>query len=83
MQTILETASKRFPQFEEHARFLSVKQGGVSRWGGLVKNTIAKGNDKAVGSITEDSKVTREQFKDMLTTIDLGLRGLPATAQVR
>jgi hypothetical protein len=84
MQSILEKASKRFPQFEEHARFLSVKNGGVFRFGGIVSNVLKR--DKKLSSpvkgITEESRLSREDFAKVLKTIDLGLRTMPATAQV-
>ena len=90
MQGILQKASERFPQFEEHARFLNLKQGGEKRWGGLVKQIVHRNkkeaesnNGKPLANVTEDTEMTREQFKDLLKTIDLGLRGLPATAQAR
>lgn len=33
-------------------------------------------------TISEDAELAREEFADMLKTIDAGLRALPATAQV-
>lgn len=82
---LLEKASVRFPQFQEHARFLDTKTGGISRFGNLVSKAITKSKSKSAtifGDITEDSALSREQFSELLKTIDLGLRSLPATAQV-
>lgn len=84
---LLSKAAERFPQFEEHARFLETKD-GVSRFGGLVRNFMLtkKSNSpsqKLFSNVTEDSSMSRKEFADLLKTIDLGLRGLPATAQVR
>lgn len=83
---MLSKAAERFPQFEEHARFLETKD-GVSRFGGLVRNFMLSKkspspSQKLFSNITEDSSLSREEFADLLKTIDLGLRGLPATAQV-
>jgi hypothetical protein len=89
IQAVLEKASERFPQFAEHARFLSA-QGGISRFGGLVRNFFLSSAKQASErsqslfvNITDDSQLSREEFASVLKTIDLGLRGLPATAQVR
>lgn len=63
-------------------------QGGTQRFGNLVggffnQNKNNEKNGKSpVSKVTDESRLTREQFKSMLETIDLGLRGLPATAQV-
>ncbi|KAK9830323.1 hypothetical protein WJX72_011009 [[Myrmecia] bisecta] len=95
IRNILRDASARFPQFEEHARFLDGKV-GAKRFGGIVANALAgaraknepqkhtKPNDPIWGDLDFDEKteVTREQFEDMLKKIDSGLRALPATAQV-
>jgi hypothetical protein len=46
---------------------------------------MLKGKKQAsspVAGITEDTRLTREDFAEVLKTIDLGLRALPATAQV-
>jgi hypothetical protein len=40
-------------------------------------------SSKLFSNITEESSLTRDEFRELLKTIDLGLRGLPATAQVR
>jgi hypothetical protein len=84
VQVLLEKASERFPQFEEHARFLSVKTGGIFRFGGLVSNFLERKYrpSSPVAGISEETRLTREEFAELLKTIDLGLRGLPATAQV-
>lgn len=89
MQEVLNKASERFPQFQEHARFLSAQEGGISRFGGLVRNFFLSSakqaqekSEKLFVNITDDSELSREEFSALLKTIDLGLRGLPATAQV-
>jgi hypothetical protein len=88
MQSVLDKASERFPQFQEHSRFLSAKEGGISRFGGLVRNFVLSNSKQNQASqrlfvnITDDSELSREEFSALLKTIDLGLRGLPATAQV-
>lgn len=86
-QDVLKLASKRFPQFEEHARFLNTKTGGTNRFGGLVHNAFAqKKTGKAqeiFGEVDEESVLSRDEFSQLLKTIDLGLRALPATAQAR
>jgi len=87
-QELLTTASQRFPQFAEHARFLNTKTGGVQRMGGIVVDAVRKSQGKLdpagpKAPITEVTEVTRDDFKEMLKTIDSGLRALPATAQVR
>jgi hypothetical protein len=85
VQILLEKASERFPQFQEHARFLDTKTGGISRFGNLVSNVVLKSKKSSAtifGDVTEKSSLSREQFSELLKTIDLGLRSLPATAQV-
>ena len=61
---------------------------GFRRWGGLVAGKL--GPDKATSqespsgleSLHDGCQVSREQFNDLLRTIDKGLRALPATGQV-
>ena len=90
VQHILEKASERFPQFSEHARFLSKEAGGITRFGGLVRSAFARSKAKKpnpsaeiFAEVTDESEMSRDEFAEMLRTIDLGLRALPATAQVR
>ena len=89
LQELLGKASERFPQFQEHARFLSEQEGGISRFNGLVRNFFLSSSKQTQQSkslfvnVTDDSELSREEFSSLLKTIDLGLRGLPATAQVR
>ena len=61
---------------------------GSMRFGGMVAKAFqaAQGDsDKSsvYKDIDESSQLDREQFSELLKTIDLGLRALPATAQVR
>lgn len=58
---------------------------GTKRWGGMVRNILigmGKGNS-ALADIKEDTKLTKEEFGELIAKIDKGLRSLPATAQVR
>ena len=49
--------------------------------GNLLKKA-ANGSDTPVGGYGPDTELSKEQFQQLLTSIDAGLRGLPATAQV-
>ena len=90
MQALLAKTSERFPQFQEHARFLSREDNGLSRFGGLVRSTFARSSASAPANgsaaifsdVSDESELSRAEFAEMLKTIDLGLRALPATAQV-
>ena len=42
-----------------------------------------KTSDPIMEDFTAETELTREDFKELLRKIDAGLRGLPATAQVR
>jgi hypothetical protein len=58
---------------------------GAQRWGGMVRKVLlgmGKGSS-ALADITEDTKLTKEEFGELIAKIDKGLRSLPATAQVR
>lgn len=55
-------------------------QGGVRRFSGLVQRTVRK--DNPLASLTEDTELDKEQFREVLKKIDSSLRALPATAQV-
>lgn len=89
LQEVLGKASERFPQFQEHARFLSAQEDGISRFGGLVRNFFlsnakqTQASESLFVNVNDESELSREEFSALLKTIDLGLRGLPATAQVR
>lgn len=51
----------------------------------MVRNILlgmGKGSS-ALADITEDTKLTKEEFGELIAKIDQGLRSLPATAQVR
>ena len=85
LREILREAAKEFPHLEEHASFLDTKT-GWARFGGVVAKAFEAaqkdGKSKVYENITDTSTLDREQFKELLKTIDLGLRALPATAQV-
>ncbi|KAL4519751.1 hypothetical protein Ndes2526B_g01679 [Nannochloris sp. 'desiccata'] len=90
LREIMREAAKEFPHLEEHSSFLDSKT-GIMRFGGVVAKAFASAsvgssNGAATSAIYKDidenSTLDREQFKDLLKTIDLGLRALPATAQV-
>ena len=69
------------------------KFGGGSRWGGMVKASLAQGKAKeappaggpssVVGDLDESTVMDKQAFESLLGKIDRGLRALPATAQVR
>eukprot|EP00884_Botryococcus_braunii_P007779 jgi/Botrbrau1/17001/Bobra.49_2s0060.1 len=83
LQDLLREASKEYSHFEEHSRFLDAKY-GTRRWGGMVRNILigmGKGSN-ALADIKEDTKLTKEEFGELIAKIDKGLRSLPATAQV-
>ncbi|KAK9813760.1 hypothetical protein WJX73_007780 [Symbiochloris irregularis] len=92
LQTIMQAASKEYSHLEEHARFLAGKV-GLKRWGGMVAGKLQSNSSSngavpqgvsygGLESLDETCQVTREQFKDILKSIDKGLRALPATGQV-
>lgn len=85
LRSLLTEASKDFPHLAEHARFLTSKT-GASRFGGIVAKAFARSNkiDEGMYSkyVSEDASLDREEFRELLQTIDSGLRALPATAQV-
>lgn len=72
---ILQTASKEFSHLEEHARRLEIRMSPLSR-------VLPNGGD-AKGPLNDlHAELSKEDFKELLASIDLGLRALPATAQV-
>lgn len=90
LATLLTEASKDFPHLSEHARFLESKTGAL-RFGGIVAKAFANANKSASQTVDEDlyskyvnddASLDREEFRELLQTIDSGLRALPATAQV-
>ena len=86
LRSILNEASKEFPHLEEHAKFLE-SQYGVQRFGGLVAKAFAKKSgttryEDMYKNVSDSSSMDREEFRELLKTIDSGLRALPATAQV-
>lgn len=86
LQKIMTEAAEEFPHLREHASFLELKY-GVQRFGGIVFKAFeaARRGQSEAGvykGITESSTLDREQFRELLKTIDSGLRTLPATAQV-
>eukprot|EP00877_Chromochloris_zofingiensis_P004510 jgi/Chrzof1/1405/Cz10g06180.t1 len=80
LRGILVAASKQYSHFEEYAKFMDSTQGGVRRFSGLVQRTVRK--DNPLASLTEDTELDKEQFREVLKKIDSSLRALPATAQV-
>ncbi len=91
LAALLNEESKEYPQMAEHARFLDAKTGGAFRMGGIVAKAFASANMSVSGTVdeemyeryvNEDASLDREQFRELLQTIDSGLRALPATAQV-
>ena len=84
LRQIMRDAAERFPHLEEHASFLE-SSAGIMRFGGIVVNAFKAANP-STSAVYKDMKssstLDREQFKDLLKTIDMGLRALPATAQV-
>ncbi len=47
-------------------------------FGKLAKQTVSP-----LADVNDKTELSREQFKELLTKVDSGLRALPATAQVR
>lgn len=90
LANLLTEASKDFPHLAEHAKFLE-SQTGALRFGGIVAKAFANANRSTSQTIDGDlyskyvndnASLDREEFRDLLQTIDSGLRALPATAQV-
>lgn len=84
LRKIMREAAERFPHLEEHASFLE-SNAGINRFGGIVANAFKAANagtSAVYKDMESSSTLDREQFRDLLRTIDLGLRALPATAQV-
>jgi NADH:ubiquinone reductase (non-electrogenic) len=81
LRDVLNAASKEYSHLEEHARFLDSKT-GTKRFGGLVRSTVLANSNSPLQELTEDTQLSKEQFEQLLETIDKGLRALPATAQV-
>mmetsp|Transcript_9846 Transcript_9846/g.24576 ORF Transcript_9846/g.24576 Transcript_9846/m.24576 type:complete len:605 (-) Transcript_9846:893-2707(-) len=77
LRDVLIKASSEYSHLKEHAEFLEAKT-GTKRWGGLVAKVVAT----PLSELSETSTVSRDQFKEILKSIDSGLRALPATAQV-
>lgn len=83
LRDMLKEASGQFSHLAEHAQFLNGKA-GMSRWGGMVAKAISgnQNSSNPMSTLSDDNTVSRDQFKELLTKIDSGLRALPATAQV-
>ena len=84
LRNIMRDAAKEFPHLEEHASFLESKSGAM-RFGGLVAKALEAANpgtSAVYKDIKDTSSLDRTQFRELLQKIDLGLRALPATAQV-
>ena len=60
------------------------KYGGARRWNNMVGGIIKRrsNTDGPVSALSEDTELDKEGFRELLTSIDRGLRALPATAQV-
>ena len=59
---------------------------GQKRWGGMVGKLLKQSTDASatpVGGFDASTELSKEDFQQLLTTIDAGLRALPATAQAR
>ena len=67
---------------------------GAKRWGNTVAKAVEAAKIRRQGaaasvspnpleSFDEEIELTAQEFADLLSTIDRGLRALPATAQVR
>jgi len=82
---VLREASKEFSHLSEHVRFLDQKL-GHNRWGGMVGSMLSNmkkpDSNSPLTSFSNDEELDKEQFTALLEKIDLGLRALPATAQV-
>lgn len=59
----------------------------IGRHAGAVRKLLGGSSSSpaidTLQTLEEDTELTREEFKQVLETIDSGLRALPATAQVR
>jgi NADH:ubiquinone reductase (non-electrogenic) len=81
---LLTRASDDYPHLEEYAEFLTTPD----RFGGFARSIFAKSQKNkntpggALGGLPKDARLTREDFKELLTKIESNLRILPATAQV-
>jgi hypothetical protein len=60
------------------------KYGGARRWNNMVGGIIKRRaqTEGPVSALREDTELDKEAFRELLTSIDRGLRALPATAQV-
>ena len=71
-------------QVQEHAKFLDSKR-GFARWGGMVGSALERARTRAAGAasdnplstLDDDTALTREEFAELLGSIDRGLRALP------
>lgn len=83
LTAVLQEASLEYSHLAEHAQFLSKM--GQKRWGGMVGKLLKESADASstpVGGFDRSTELSKEEFQQLLTTIDAGLRALPATAQV-
>uniref|UniRef100_A0A7S3QLS1 NADH:ubiquinone reductase (non-electrogenic) n=1 Tax=Dunaliella tertiolecta TaxID=3047 RepID=A0A7S3QLS1_DUNTE len=86
LRQILLKGSERFSHLREHAEYLDSSKSPLGIIGNLRKGMsqrVAQGKSTSpLARLEGSSKVSREQFVEILKAIDSGLRALPATAQV-
>ena len=56
--------------------------GAAATTGSSVSAAVASGQQSALDTLDEDTALTKEEFQELMASIDRGLRALPATAQV-
>lgn len=74
---VLETVRGRSDA--EAAQATAAASGGRSA---AVPAAVASGQQSALDTLDEDTALTKEEFHELMASIDRGLRALPATAQV-
>lgn len=74
---VLETVRGRSDA--EAAKATAAASGGRSA---AVPAAVASGQQSALDTLDEDTALTKEEFHELMASIDRGLRALPATAQV-
>lgn len=73
---VLEAARGR--RDTEAAKTAAAASGAASN----VPAAVASGQQSALDTLDEDTALTKEEFHELMASIDRGLRALPATAQV-
>ena len=76
---LLRLHADTFPCVCLHCRWIGRHFGSVRK---LLGGSQASPAIDTLQTLEEDTELTREEFKQLLETIDSGLRALPATAQV-